>query len=222
MQEVKAAETIRVGDLQDRRFTLTQAAQILRVEPDLLRKRIDRGLLTRSYIQQQGRKLRAVDGIDIVFLLVSDGIAPKVRSAVYAQLKQWPASNYLSGSMAIEVKVASGKHTVDVSLDRPIRDAIAGISALQQTETSIDQDGIVSNKGVKAHKIAALVEGGTSVEDVLRDYPNLTEADVKSSVAFAKANPKQGRPFPTRTVKSALREGRGGLQQAFAAARHRN
>jgi hypothetical protein len=221
MQEVKMAETIRVGDLKERRFTLTQAAQILRVEPDLIRKKIDRGLLVKSYIQQQGRKLRVVDGIDIVFLLVSDGIAPKVRSLVYAQLKQQSESDYLSGSMAVEVKVGSGEHTVDVSLDRPIRDAIAGINALQQTKASVDHDGTISNKGVKAHKIAALIEGGTSLEDLLRDYPNLTEAEVKSSVAFAKANPKQGRPFPTRTVKSALRNGRGGLQQAFAAARSR-
>ncbi len=221
MRETEGGETIRAGDLKEKLFTLTQAAQILSIEPDQLRKRVDRGLLAKSYVQQHGRKLRAVDGIDIVFLLISDAIAPKLRNVVYLQLKQWPETRYLQGSMAIEVKAASGNHTVDVSLDRPIKDAIAGIDALERTVAPIDRDGTITGKGVKAHRIAALMEGGMSLDEVLRDYPNLTGADIKSSIAYAKANPKHGRPYPTRTVKAALRKGRGGLGLAFAAARHR-
>ena len=213
------AGTIRVGELREKLFTLSQAAQILSIEPDLLRKKVDRGLVTKSYVQQHGRKLRAVNGVDIVFLLVSDAIAPKIRNTLYHQLKQWPETRYLQGSMSIQIKAASGDHTIDVSLDRPVRDAIAGIDALERTAANIDSGGTIVGKGVMAHRIAALIEGGMSSDEVLRDYPNLTGAEVKSSMAYAKANPKHGRPYPTQTVKSALRKGRGGLGRAFAAAR---
>ncbi len=55
-------------------------------------------------------------------------------------------------------------------------------------------------------------------EEVLRDYPTLTRPQLEAAVAYARVTPKQGRPYPARTVKSALRQGRGGLERAFAAA----
>ncbi len=53
---------------------------------------------------------------------------------------------------------------------------------------------------------------------MLRDYPTLTRPQLEAAVAYARVTPKQGRPYPARTVKSALRQGRGGLERAFAAA----
>ena len=89
-------------------------------------------------------------------------------------------------------------------------------SGLRKPSTQTEPSMVPS---VEAHRIAALVEGGMSVEDVLRDYPNLTAAQVEFALAYAKVNPKHGRPYPAHTVKAALRKGRGGLGRAFAAAR---
>jgi hypothetical protein len=58
-----------------------------------------------------------------------------------------------------------------------------------------------------------------SPEAILRDYPNLTAAHIESAMAYAKVRPNLGRPYPSGTVKAALRKGRGGLAKAFAAAR---
>jgi hypothetical protein len=95
------------------------------------------------------------------------------------------------------------------------------VDALERTVGFIDQDGTINGKGVEAHRIAALIDGEMSAEEVLRDYPNLTGGEVAAAVAFAKANPWRGAPYPTLTVKAALRAGRGGLAQAFKAARSR-
>jgi len=219
MQAAPMGEPVRVGDLKKRRFTLPQAAQILKIEADLLRKTVDRGWLVKSYIQYHGRKLRSLDGIDIVCLLISDTVSAKVRNTLYLQLKHWPENKYVTGSTEIQVEAPSGPRTIDVSLDRPVHDAVAGINALEQTVQAVEADGTIHGTGVEAHRIAALVDGGMSTEDVLRDYPNLTAAQVDSALAYAKANPKHGRPYPARTVKAALRKGRGGLGAAFAAAR---
>ncbi len=93
--------------------------------------------------------------------------------------------------------------------------------APERTPAPIDQDGRIAGTGVEAYRIAALIEGGMSAEEVLRDYPNLTGGEVAAAVAFAKANPWRGAPYPTLTVKAALRAGRGGLAKAFKAARSR-
>jgi uncharacterized protein (DUF433 family) len=219
MQAAPVDEAVRVGDLKKRRFTLPQAAQILKIETDLLRKTVDRGWLAKSYVQFHGRKLRSLDGLDIVCLLISDTVSSRVRNTLYLQLKRWPENRYLAGTMEVEVEAPSGRRTIDVSLDRPVHDAMAGIIALERTAQAVDADGVIPGTGVEAHRIAALVDGGMPAEEVLRDYPNLTAAQVESALAYAKINPKHGRPYPARTMKAALRKGRGGLGSAFAAAR---
>jgi hypothetical protein len=95
------------------------------------------------------------------------------------------------------------------------------LASLERTVGFIDKDGTVVGKNVSAHRIAALIGGEMSADEVLRDYPNLTAAEVEAAVAYAKANPWRGRPYPPLTVKAALRAGRGGLAQAFKAARNR-
>jgi Protein of unknown function (DUF433) len=222
MQATRVDEAVRVGELKKRRFTLPQAAQILKIKPDILRKTVDRGWLSKSYVQFHGRKLRALDGIDIVCLLMGDTVSSKVRNVLYFELKHWPDNRYLAGSMEIQVEAPTGRRTIDISLDRPVHDAMAGINALDRTVQAIDADGTIHGTGVEAHRIAALIDGGMSAKEVRCDYPNLTEDQVESALAYAKVNPKHGRPYPTRTVKAALRNGRGGLGRAFAAARDDN
>jgi len=220
MQAVPEDEAVRVGDLKRRRFTLPQAAQILKIKTELLRKTVDRGWLTKSYIQFQGRKLRALDGIDIVCLYMSGDLSAKVRYSLYTQLKHLPETRRLAGTMQLQIPASSGSESriVDVSLDRPVHEAMEGINALDRSVTAVDGHGMIAGTAVEAHRIAALVDAGMSINDVLGDYPNLTKDQVESAMAYAKVNPKHGRPYPVSTVKAVLRQGRGGLEEAFAAA----
>jgi len=197
---------------------LPEAAQILKTTPEVLRKTVDRGWLAKSYVQVGGRKIRALDGLDIVCLYMSDTVSSKVRQGLYVRLKDLPEDLRLAGTMQLEIAAASGSgsRTVDVSLDRPVHEALAGIDALDRSVQAVDVDGVIVGGGVEAHRIAALVNGGMAVAEVLEDYPSLNEDQVAAAVAYAKVNPKHGRPYPVRSVKAVLRKGRGGLARAFA------
>jgi uncharacterized protein (DUF433 family) len=85
------------------------------------------------------------------------------------------------------------------------------------------KDGAAMIRGTRteAHRLAALVAGGMPIDEILFDYPGLTDAQVRAAVAYAKAHPWRGAPFPSRTLKSSLRQGEGGLAKAFKAARAR-
>jgi hypothetical protein len=91
--------------------------------------------------------------------------------------------------------------------------------SIADTRPAIDTDGTIQGTGVEARRIAALVDGGMSAAEILRDYPNLTAEQLDAALDYAKANPNSGRTFPPGTAKAALRRGRRGLARAFAAAR---
>lgn len=211
---------VRIDDLRRRRLTLPQAAQVLGMNVDAVRKTVDRGWLKPTYLHVGGRRMRALDGIDIVCLIIDHSVSAKVRSLVYAELKHWPEDRPLRGTVALQLEAPPGRRTIDVSLDRPVGEVLAGIEELERTAQAVDPaDATIRGVGIEAHRIAALIEGGMQRDEVLRDYPNLTGAQIDAAVAYARANPKQGRPYPGRTSKSALRRGTGGLDRAFAAAR---
>ena len=98
--------------------------------------------------------------------------------------------------------------TDDLQRDHAIEDRKDGTAVIRGTRT-------------EAHRIAALVAGGMPLDEILSDYPDMTEAQVRAAVAYARKHPWRGAPFPPRTVKSVLRQGGMGLQKAFAAARSR-
>lgn len=218
-----SGEAARFGDLRERRLTLPQAAQVLGIGVELIRKAVERGGLDPTYVLVGNRRIRALDGVDLVFLQLSRPYSRKVRDELYRTLKHAPEDQTLHGSLVIEIKGSAGQATaVEVPLQKSVAETLAGMRELERTEQLIvpgEGGGTIRSTGVEAHRIAALAEGGMSADEILRDYPNLTAEQVKAAVDYAEAHPKQGRPYPGRTVKSVLREGRGGLGRAFEAAR---
>ena len=217
---MRTGANIRIGDLRRRRLTLPQAAQALGMDVGAVRKSVDRGWLTPTYMQIGGRRIRALDGIDIVCLIINHSVTAKVRNQVYSALKHWPEDRPVRGTVALQVDAPTGRRTIDVPLDRSVGEALDCIESLERSEEIIDpSNATIRGTSIEAHRIAALIDGDMRQDEVLRDYPNLTAAQVEAAVAYARANPKQGRPFPSRTVKYHLLNGKGGLERAFAAAR---
>ena len=218
-----AREATRFGDLKARRLTLPQAAQVLKVRVELIRKAVERGGLDPTYVLVGNRRIRALNGVDLVFLQLSRPYNRKVRDELYRTLKHAPEDQPLHDVLLIQVKGSAGRAPpVEVPLRQSVVETLAGLAELERAERLIVPDeggGVIRGTGVEAHRIAALAEGGMSTGEILRDYPNLTAEQVKAAVDYAAAHPKQGRPYPRRTVKAALREGRGGLERAFEAAR---
>jgi uncharacterized protein (DUF433 family) len=59
---------------------------------------------------------------------------------------------------------------------------------------------------VPVYKIAALLEGGSTVDGVMKDYPSLEREQIETAGVYAKANPYSGRPYATKSLASALLE----------------
>ncbi len=73
-----------------------------------------------------------------------------------------------------------------------------------EIETSGDA-ALINGTNVEAHRIAALLAGGMTVDAVLRDYPSLTERQVLAAKGFAEINPGAGTYYPPITAKAAMR-----------------
>lgn len=58
---------------------------------------------------------------------------------------------------------------------------------------------------VEVHRIAALLDGGMTVEEVCEDYPSLSREAVEAAREYAAAHPWAGEPFPGTTFKRAIR-----------------
>lgn len=104
---------------------------------------------------------------------------------------------------------------------RHLKAVEARLRELETLSNEIDTSGgevLIKGTRIEVFRIAALLDGGMTVEAVLGDYPSLKERQVLAAKAYAEVNPKVGRPYPGLTAKAALRNGRGGLERALAAA----
>ena len=68
----------------------------------------------------------------------------------------------------------------------------------QVEQVDRDEHGTPLLKGtdIEVHRIAALLNGGVSVDSVLEDYPSLTADQVAFSHAYATAHPESGARIP--------------------------
>lgn len=74
-----------------------------------------------------------------------------------------------------------------------------------QVELNEDGRAVLKGTSVEAHRIAALIQGGMSREEVLGDYPSLNAEQVDFAVSYAAAHPNPGPPYPRLSAKAALR-----------------
>lgn len=183
-------------------WTIAQAAYLLGASLDVFKKTVDRSPVKPRVVRRAGLRVRYFAFHDLVYLRAVDEFARWIsresRPDFYEAVRRTPLDE-------LDV-VAFGPMTVKV---RPV------VIYVQQKTKELDtlaaeidtSNGEARIKGttIEAHRIAALLDGGTTVAQVLADYPSLNEDQVLAAKAYADANPKPGRPYPGRTAKAALR-----------------
>ena len=75
---------------------------------------------------------------------------------------------------------------------------------LSITSSSVP-DPVIPGTRIEVHRIAALLDGGADVDDILRDYPSLNRNQVESARDTANKTIRVGLPYPKRSLKSAFR-----------------
>jgi uncharacterized protein (DUF433 family) len=74
----------------------------------------------------------------------------------------------------------------------------------EKVEFRTDGEPLVKGTQIEVYRIAALLDGEASIEQVLEDYPSLSKQNAETAKAYAEAYPKAGRPYPRTGVKRVL------------------
>lgn len=181
-------------------LTTAEAAFVLETPMPKFRKIVERAPVKIDVAQGSGR--RGFDVANLVFLhaysALKEDLTPASQQALYEAL---------SANRKEKVwLITFGKQSYDLS--EHYKAVARRLKDLRSLAKKIDESGpepTIKGTTIEAHRIAALREGGMSVEDVLSAYPSLSAELVTAAQAYAAAHPKPGRPFPKTTVKTALR-----------------
>lgn len=149
---------------------------------------------------------------------------------IRANTRRRKTSGY-AWEFAPNIRIGSGKDlgttqdtwSIILANTKPI-EAAAGLvastttSASYSTPTSTEMDDpVISGTEIRIYRIAALLDGGMTVGQVMRDYPSLTRSQIEGAEEYARAYPNTGRQYPKRTLKDFLRRGPlGRLQQELS------
>ena len=179
-------------------LTTAQAAFVVGEPLDAFKKAVERAPVKLRVVKRGGRPVRQFKLADLVFLHaygeLKQEFTPKSQAALYQALLKGPHARN---------EVIFGNHSYNIG--RHVQIIQSKLKKLEELANQIDSSGLIKGTRIEAHRIAALLDGRTSVEDVLRDYPSLKEGQVLAAKAYAEANPKAGRPYPKQTAKAAMR-----------------
>jgi len=99
-----------------------------------------------------------------------------------------------------------------------VRKIKKNIGATEKLFKLIDTTGdepVIKGTDINAYRIAALHDGMT-VEEILRDYPALSEQQVLAAKAYSESQPKSWRPYPKNTAKKIMWEACADADQFLA------
>jgi uncharacterized protein (DUF433 family) len=185
-------------------FTTAEAAFVLREPIRAVTKALDRGPVRPTLRHRSGTSVRVIDWIDLLYLLavhgLRDDLTPKARGEFYQALRR-------EGPECGD-EVRFGRFRVAVAdLIDDLRRRTAALTDLKD-KIAVANDGkaMVDARQIEVHRIAALLNGGLSVNAVREEYPWLSRDTVETARAYAKVMPKAGRPYPRTTANRLGRE----------------
>lgn len=141
--------------------------------------------------------VRKVGGPELLFLTLARDLqadlTPAGRKRLYQAIKTQgtQAGAVALGPFKADVTKTSKTLIVRLKRLRSLRDGIV---------EQYGQDPVIKGTKISAYRVAALAKEQT-VDEILADYPSLTEQRVKRAIDFATVYPKPGRPYPTSSFK---------------------
>ena len=184
-------------------FTAAEAAFVLREPVKTVKKALDDGPVQAKLVRKAGGAVRAIEWADLLYLLavrtLRDELTPKARNEFYHALKG------VSVERVREVRFGRLSVSIDdlrAEVDKRARE-LAELAA--KVEFRRDGEAILKGSKVEVYRLAALLAGGMTPQQIREDYPTLTLEEVATAKAYADTYPKSGRPYPSKTVKRAIK-----------------
>lgn len=184
-------------------FPLSQVAFVLREPVREIARTVEKQKVSCNWVRDGGRRVRAVDFNTLVFLDWEQGhradVKPRLVQKFYADLQT---------HSRLPLHLSAGGITA--SFEEAAKRVHARVQKLRELEKEVERrdSGEVVLKGtnIEVHRIAALLDGGMTAEEVREDYPSLSVDQVTFAQAYSASHPKLGRPYPKLTAKAALRQ----------------
>ncbi|MET0430157.1 MAG: DUF433 domain-containing protein [Microvirga sp.] len=182
-------------------YLLPEAAFVLREPVEEVRRTIDRKQVDTHMVTDGGRKVRALDHKTLVFLSWArehqEDLRPTLWRKLYESLRQHP-----------ELPTHIDTGVFRASLDKAAKEVDSRLKTLRELETGIARnavgDVVLKGTDIEVHRIASLLSGGMSTDEILNDYPSLRADQIAFACTYAATYPKAGRPFPKLTAKAAM------------------
>lgn len=184
-------------------FTAAEVAFVLREPVKTVKKALDEGPVQAKLVRKAGGAVRAIEWADVLYLFavrtLRDELTPKARNEFYHALKRVPVER------AHEVRFGRLSVAID-DLKAEVQNRARELTELaQKVEFRQDGEAVLKGTNVEVYRVAALLAGGMTPELICQDYPSLTPETVATAKAYADAHPKAGRPYPSKTVKRAIK-----------------
>lgn len=189
--------------MRARSFTPAEVAFVLREPIKAVKKALDEGPVRPTIRRRSRGVVRAVEWRDLVYLYavgcLKDELTPKARRDFYEALGD--------ADVHTDDTVRFGRLSIAIGdLRAEVEERARALTELSNSVSfGSDGEAVLKGSGIPVHRIAALLDGGATVEEVCEDYPSLSPEDVETARAYASAHPKAGRPYPRVSVKRALR-----------------
>jgi uncharacterized protein (DUF433 family) len=185
-------------------YTTAEVAFVLREPVKAVKKALDEGPVEAKLVHNPGgRPVREIAWADLLYLFavraLREELTPKARIELYRALRNAPVDRVR--------EVHFGRLSVAIDdLKAEMEQRARELAELgKKVEFRENGEAVLKGTTVEAHRIAALLTGGMSPEDIREDYPSLSLDQIGAAKAYAAAYPKSGRPFPAKTVKRTLK-----------------
>jgi uncharacterized protein (DUF433 family) len=183
-------------------FTAAEAAFVLREPVRVVKKALDEGPIESVLTRKAGVRVRAIGWRDLFYLyavrVLREELTPKARTEFYKALRRTRVERGREVNFGrLRIKVAD--------LVKQVERRTAKLAELaDKVEFRANGEPVLKGSEIEIYRIAALLSGGMSIEDIQQDYPSLSRDAIETAKAFAETYPKPGRPYPRTTAKRAL------------------
>jgi len=182
-------------------LTLREAGYVLDRSTVTINKAVDSGII-RARRRKVGKAVQRLFGpAELRFLRLSDeldkDLTPTGRRRLYEALRKLSIDTH---------RVTLGKLVLDLTpIDEDLQIRLHRLDGIRRwiDHQEGQAEAVIADTDIPAHLIAALARG-QSIPEIIEDYPSLTIEQVEAAVEYAKAYPKRGRPYPTRSLKRML------------------
>jgi uncharacterized protein (DUF433 family) len=175
-------------------YTPAEASFITGLSVKAVNKALDDREIIVHTVRNRGRRHRYVPYGSVVCLqLHAEGLGQlpkKARKDLYRRIASQPMQSHLKYTEALFVDVGAAR----IKVRNKLKEILKAKKMIVSDPEIMGGSPVFRGTRVPVYLVADMLTQGASIEEILDGYPSLTREMVSMAPAFAKANPRRGRP----------------------------